>query len=123
MKRLAFLVLICCLPIAASAHPGKTDTRGGHKCLKHCEDWGLSYGEYHLHDKYGNAIRIARRSSTSPETVVAEAENTPVRTVQPVQQPIPEQGLLASHPFLVLLFLILLILLTILFHRLNRRRQ
>ncbi len=32
-----------------SAHPGRTDSSGCHTCRTNCEDWGLSYGEYHCH--------------------------------------------------------------------------
>lgn len=34
-----------------SAHPGNTDSSGGHTCRTNCEHWGvLNYGEYHYHD-------------------------------------------------------------------------
>jgi hypothetical protein len=32
-----------------NAHPGRTDSAGCHTCHTNCEDWGLSYGEYHCH--------------------------------------------------------------------------
>jgi len=41
------------------AHPGKTDFRGGHQCLKGCREWGLFHKEYHLHDKDWKPIRIS----------------------------------------------------------------
>jgi len=32
------------------AHPGRTDSSGGHTCRTNCtERWGLNYGEYHYH--------------------------------------------------------------------------
>jgi len=31
------------------AHPGNTDSSGGHTCRTNCESWGYSYGEYHYH--------------------------------------------------------------------------
>lgn len=34
----------------ASAHPGNTDSSGGHYCWTDCEYWGYSYGEYHYHN-------------------------------------------------------------------------
>lgn len=34
----------------AYAHPGGTDSSGGHTCRTNCEDWGLQYGEYHYHN-------------------------------------------------------------------------
>lgn len=33
----------------ASAHPGNTDSSGGHTCKTNCPSWGLGYGEYHFH--------------------------------------------------------------------------
>lgn len=32
------------------AHPGNTDSSGGHTCRTNCGNWGLNYGEYHYHD-------------------------------------------------------------------------
>jgi len=29
------------------AHPGNTDSSGGHTCISNCESWSLGYGEYH----------------------------------------------------------------------------
>lgn len=34
----------------AYAHPGRTDSSGGHTCRTNCESWGLEYGEYHKHN-------------------------------------------------------------------------
>lgn len=36
-----------------SAHPGRTDSSGGHTCRTNCESWGLDYGEYHYHNGGG----------------------------------------------------------------------
>lgn len=35
------------------AHPGGTDSNGGHRCLTNCSSWGLSYGEYHYSSNSG----------------------------------------------------------------------
>ena len=32
------------------AHPGRTDANGCHVCKTNCEQYGLSYGEYHCHN-------------------------------------------------------------------------
>lgn len=34
------------------AHPGNTDSDGGHTCYTNCGKWGLEYGEYHYHNSY-----------------------------------------------------------------------
>lgn len=36
----------------AYAHPGNTDSGGGHVCRTNCGEWGLGYGEYHYHDSH-----------------------------------------------------------------------
>ncbi|MGY3756778.1 YHYH domain-containing protein [Helcococcus kunzii] len=39
----------------SSAHPGRTDKNGGHRCRTNCtERWGLFYGEYHHHASDGS---------------------------------------------------------------------
>jgi len=46
----AFLVIIFFLQINLTlAHPGNTDSSGGHTCRTNCPRWGLEYGEYHFH--------------------------------------------------------------------------
>ncbi|WP_282942958.1 YHYH domain-containing protein [Paenibacillus sp. RC67] len=37
----------------ASAHPGRTDSNGGHTCRTNCAKWGLKNGEYHYHNGSG----------------------------------------------------------------------
>ncbi len=55
------ILLVILLPALSAAHPGKTDYRDGHTCLRNCEQWDLAYDEYHLHDRDRNPIRIDRR--------------------------------------------------------------
>jgi hypothetical protein len=81
MRRFFAIVVLCAVPLTAFSHPGKTDRHGGHKCLKRCEDWGLLYGEYHLHDKEGRAIRLRReKGGTRAALRSAAAETTPLAT-------------------------------------------
>lgn len=42
-----FFFLLSVTPIYA--HPGRTDSSGCHTCHTNCENWGLSYEEYHCH--------------------------------------------------------------------------
>ncbi len=48
MRKKIFLASsICCillLPSLASAHPGRTDSNGGHYCRTNCAKWGLETG-------------------------------------------------------------------------------
>jgi hypothetical protein len=40
------------LPNQSSAHPGRTDSDGGHYCRTNCEYWGYTYGTWHSHNGY-----------------------------------------------------------------------
>lgn len=44
------------LPQAALAHPGETDTKGGHYCHTNCDEWGLYQNEYHYHNANGTPV-------------------------------------------------------------------
>lgn len=46
----------------AIAHPGRTDSSGGHTCRTNCASWGLSQGEYHYHN---GGSKSSSSSSTS----------------------------------------------------------
>lgn len=51
-KLLIFLlVLFLASSNVALAHPGRTDSQGGHVCKTNCAKWGLKVGEYHKHKK------------------------------------------------------------------------
>ncbi|KAA9023552.1 YHYH domain-containing protein [Niallia endozanthoxylica] len=55
-------ILIICgfiyfiFPSVIAAHPGNTDSSGGHTCRTNCDNWGLDYGEYHFHDSSDDII-------------------------------------------------------------------
>src|SRR5918992_1192280 len=46
---LSFLGTFFLAPAPLHAHPGRTDSSGGHTCRTNCASWGLSSGEYHYH--------------------------------------------------------------------------
>ena len=81
MKKVLYLIFIFIMPFSAIAHPGKTDHRGGHKCWKNCIEWELLRGEYHLHDKDWNPIRLDRDGHIT-------------QTIQPKSVPTPEERFL-----------------------------
>jgi hypothetical protein len=117
MRRLILIAVLCAVPLTTFSHPGKTDRHGGHKCQKRCEDWDLLYGEYHLHDKYGRAIRIGRKKrpdaalhSVSTTTPLV-TETTRTVTVYRTMTNVYEESLLASNPLLWVLVALLLLLL------------
>jgi len=131
MKKLILTALFCSIPFLALSHPGKTDRHGGHKCVKGCEEWKLYYTEYHLHDKSGRPIRVAKkpkRTVSSPMTAqtitdLPLATETP-RTMQTVTvyQYIAQikESAPAFNPFLWILLILLLLLLIL---RMNRKRE
>ena len=135
MKRLIIIAALCIIPVSSYSHPGKTDWRGGHKCIKDCEEWGLFYAEYHLHDKAGKPIRISRKK-TVPETPgPAELRSAAAETVAPTPlytsktqtitqyryvTSVHEETISITNPLLWLLLILLLLLLIL---RMNRKRE
>jgi hypothetical protein len=124
MRTWVLALLIFLLPVLAWSHPGKTDSVGGHKCFKDCEKWELLFGEYHLHDKDGKAIRVAkkvkRKLPVVEKTLVGPAQAEQVEMPQPMQAAVmplpvrtvqPEKSLSVSPLMLLLLALLLLLLL------------
>lgn len=121
------------IPAAADSHPGKTDLYGGHKCFKKCENWGLLFDEYHLHDKDGKPIRVEKKKAVKKaprkRQVVEEAKQAVPEIpqeidVKPIQPPrynaavIPREEKLTLNPLLLILLALLLLLLLV---RMRRR--
>ena len=130
MKRLLILAVLCAVPVTAFSHPGKTDRHGGHKCIKGCEEWGLYYAEYHLHDKYGKPIHIGnRKKAVAPAPVVQSAVTETIVTLPPVTvatqtvtvyrtvTTVQEEDIIASNPLLWTILVLLLLLLILLRNR------
>jgi hypothetical protein len=135
MKSLAVLMLVCLFPGAAMSHPGKTDWRGGHKCVKGCEEWGLYYSEYHLHDKDGKPIHLSRKKTVPEPPELATVRSAATETVVPIPvvsfqtqtvtltryvTNVYEENLFLSNPFIYILLMLLLLLLVL---RMNRKRK
>ncbi|MNW23632.1 Protease inhibitor precursor [compost metagenome] len=57
------LVLLLMVSSTAFAHPGRTDSKGGHYCRTNCAKWGLKNGEYHYHN--GGSSSVSGKSSSS----------------------------------------------------------
>lgn len=54
MKKIFLFIFVVCfmflfIPNKVLAHPGRTDSNGGHTCKTNCSKWGLSDDEYHYH--------------------------------------------------------------------------
>ncbi|MFD0590535.1 YHYH domain-containing protein [Paenibacillus sp. GCM10027627] len=62
---LIFSMLFLLFSGLASAHPGRTDSSGGHYCRTNCAKWGLADGEYHTHNG-GSTSSSSSSSSSKP---------------------------------------------------------
>lgn len=69
MKRftaaLSSVAILALTTMPVQAHPGRTDSSGGHTCRTNCERWGREYGEYHYHDGSSSS---SGSSSTTPRS-------------------------------------------------------
>ncbi|ETT45686.1 putative S-layer protein [Paenibacillus sp. FSL R7-269] len=79
-------VLLILLPVIANAHPGRTDSDGGHYCRTNCAKWGLKNGEYHYHNGGGSKSAPA---ATKKPTVKATTKPTAKPTSKPAATPAP----------------------------------
>jgi hypothetical protein len=92
-KILPLIVLLFSLSVGITdAHPGRTDTSGGHTCRTNCEKWGYGYGEYHYHGGGGSSSGSTGGTYIAPvqETVqeaVTLPTNTPIPTRIPTKTP------------------------------------
>ncbi len=73
-------------PNISSAHPGRTDSSGGHTCRTNCANWGLSTGEYHYHRSKGipqakEPIKSTYGANGTGYTSPAPEYKTPVSNV------------------------------------------
>lgn len=72
------LVATLALVTLADAHPGRTDSRGGHTCRTNCPDWGLNYGEYHYHGGSGGSGGSGQYTPPPPPPPQAPPSAPPV---------------------------------------------
>lgn len=70
------------------AHPGRTDSSGGHTCKTNCEGWGLNYGEYHYHNGgYVAPVQTTVPTKVPTSTPKPTAKSTPTPTKTPTFTP------------------------------------
>lgn len=73
MKYLGLLLLTALLvPSLTFAHPGGTDSLGGHTCWTNCEQYGLQTGEYHFHDENDAAVGTYDNNDSIYDETLAE---------------------------------------------------
>ena len=77
-KVISFFIIAGFLIFAApaSAHPGRTDAKGGHVCNTNCEKWGVEKGKWHSH----GAV-TAPAAKTESKTVAKSETKTKAKTV------------------------------------------
>ncbi|MBI4021935.1 MAG: hypothetical protein HY372_01125 [Candidatus Andersenbacteria bacterium] len=86
----------------ALAHPGRTDSSGGHYCRTNCGKWGLGQDEYHKHnaggytnskgqtfDKAGNPV--SGTSADKPASSPTPPPAAPAQAQQPAPAPVKAQ--------------------------------
>ena len=128
MRPLFAVILILFAALPAHAHPGKTDRHGGHKCYKECAEWDLYYAEYHLHDKDGKPVKVARKkpARSVPTATIVEMDAVVSRSV-PTPPPVPaapqvaQAAMTPDGPDLRLNWILLALLL--LLFLVNRRKR
>jgi endonuclease YncB( thermonuclease family) len=73
---------------STEAHPGRTDSSGGHTCRTNCDSWGYSTGEYHSHGGGGSSSGSTGGSYAAPvQETVQEAVVFPTNTPLPIRIP------------------------------------
>lgn len=98
---LSSLIGMCCiillLPSIISAHPGRTDSNGGHVCRTNCEKWGLEYGEYHHHNGGGSKSNNSTGSSSDTSKPVPTPKSEPTPKPEPKPKIDKKQGQANKH--------------------------
>ena len=125
MKLYYVFLLATVIALPVFAHPGKTDRYGGHKCYKECAEWDLYYAEYHLHDKDGKTVKVARKKTARPKSASATGEeksdDRPAEATP--SPPVSAAALAITEPDTPSLPGILLILLLLLLFVVRRNRK
>jgi len=86
---LVFLAFVLLFPFSVSAHPGRTDAKGGHTCRTNCGKWGLNYGEYHYHNKKTTVVvpevkKAKKATVTAKSLVVRDAASAKGKEIKKV---------------------------------------
>ncbi len=66
---LAVVIAVVALTVSAFAHPGMIDGKGGH--VVSAEGWGYEIGTYHVHDRYGEVVPVAKDTMLPTEITVS----------------------------------------------------
>jgi hypothetical protein len=84
---LIFAFLLCtAIAIPVHAHPGRTDSSGGHTCRTNCASWGYGQGEYHYH---GGGRASGESTGSTYTAPVVETQQTQPVMIYPTNTPLP----------------------------------
>lgn len=86
------LCLLLITPNEVSAHPGRTDANGCHYCRTNCEQWGLSYGEYHCHNGSGSSSSSSSSSNQNNSVSTYNYNNSSSNSNSSYKQPEPPKS-------------------------------
>ncbi|WP_043890983.1 copper amine oxidase N-terminal domain-containing protein [Paenibacillus sp. Aloe-11] len=81
----SFALALILTSATATAHPGRTDSNGGHYCRTNCAKWGLQDGEYHYHN--GGSSSSSSSSSNSRKSTYKKSVTKPKVTKPKVAKP------------------------------------
>lgn len=71
-----FAFLLVASPLLVSAHPGNTDSNGGHYCRTNCDKWGVPWNQWHSHG--GSSYTPSSNYYSAPTTNYYTAPAAPV---------------------------------------------
>lgn len=74
---LLLALIVSFIPAGADAHPGRTDSKGGHTCRTNCAKWGLEDGEYHYHNSDGTIKRT--NTTNEAKSTTTQKKETPTK--------------------------------------------
>jgi hypothetical protein len=134
MKRLIIIAALCIIPVSSYSHPGKTDWRGGHKCIKAVKSGAFFTRRTIFMIKTGclsgstekkhipNAPEPAKIQTAATETVIPAplvTSKTQTVTVSRYVANVHKEDIFFFYdPLLSVLLILFLLLLTL---RMNRR--
>jgi len=103
LKIVLYIIVVLFLVVSTvSAHPGRTDSNGGHTCKTNCEKWGLKDGEYHYNNRPMPVSNPTPTPSPTPTPTPAPTPTvtlkstptlTPTSTVTSTPSPTPKSTL------------------------------
>lgn len=96
---IAAMLLLTSSVASVSAHPGRTDSNGGHTCRTNCEKWGLEYGEYHYHNGGGSSKSKSNSSKSKSKTTTKSTTTTKSKSTTKSKNTTPSKSKAAAPAY------------------------